>query len=424
MPVGEPLDTASAHAKETAPGAAAVPACAVPTAPGEGAAPEPITVGEKLYVIVRMSLKFLETDKDNGNERRRFKAKAKAEAMEQPKEIRKDLRVGTEVEVLEIGKDNDKEHKDKLKIKAYVMHKGEKAELVEWAKRKNLARTSDGGPLDGIMPGDADEADLEPGDLPDEIVKGHETDHDVNRVDDWVGLLDDDGNAACLAVLKAKATMAMHLVAEEVRTSIGILTSDDLEVVHRRNKAGVARTEVWTKKMFEAGALVIAPWTTEIKDRLWTTGLSTHLDLPREAVPGHRMLALDGRGRSHLAHEDQKSHIKGEVGNLFWAITRTSDAKGAALRSNYAKVHLPQISVQVPGGPLTKKNMTVAEIPQIPVLCNPKRLEPNTKLTVLIDEKIESLRQQEQQTALEAKEAKRKADGDKRGPEAKKPRTN
>ena len=105
--------------------------------------------------------------------------------------------------------------------------------------------------------------------------------------------------------------------------------NEDLEVVHRANKVGAMRTEVWTLRPFEANELLFCPWTTEIKDRLWTQGLSAHLELPRDALPTNRLLALDGRNRAHLAHPDPKAHIKGEVGSLFWAITRTSEASNA-----------------------------------------------------------------------------------------------
>ena len=410
-----PIGSGSDPAPKPAPGSPRVPAGAPGEgagAPGEGAAHEPIKVGDKLWVIVRMSLQFLPRDKDNSKAKRKGKGKAKAHETEPPtKDNRKDLRTGTEVEVLEIPDDNDKEHKDKLKIKAHVMHKGEQQDLVEWALRKNLARTSDGTPLGGPMPSDEDEADKahEPGILPEVIINGHETDHTVKRVDDWIGLQDDDSNATRLQIIKAKATLAMHLVLEEVRRSKTPLSTEDLEVVHRQNRAGVWRTEVWTKRKFDANELMIAPWTTEIKDRLWTTGLSTHLDFQRDAVPGGRMIALDGRGRSHLAHEDLKAHIKGETGNLYWAITRTPDAKNANLRTSFTQVTFPGIRVQVPGEPQKLLGFKVTDLPQIPVIVNPKPLEQHTKLTVLVDEKVENQRQQEATALLNEKEAKRKA---------------
>jgi len=51
----------------------------------------------------------------------------------------------------------------------------------------------------------------------------------------------------------------------------------DLILVHRFNVTGARRTEVWTKRKFEPGELMIAPWTHEIKERLWTTGLAVSL---------------------------------------------------------------------------------------------------------------------------------------------------
>ena len=51
----------------------------------------------------------------------------------------------------------------------------------------------------------------------------------------------------------------------------------------------------------------------------------------------------------------------------------------------------------------------MTDLPQIPVIVNPKPLEQHTKLTVLVDEKVEHQRQEEATALLNEKEAKRKA---------------
>jgi len=97
-------------------------------------------------------------------------------------------------------------------------------------------------------------------------------------------------------------------------------------VLHPKNAQGVKRTEVWTLRAFKAGELILAPVTPEMKGRMYTHHASVHVELPKGpcTVPDNRVLALDGRGKTHLAHGNPAQHEPVATGSLFWAVERTS----------------------------------------------------------------------------------------------------
>ena len=181
--------------------------------------------------------------------------------------------------------------------------------------------------------------------LPEAIVQGSAFGKDVTEVVDWGDLIDDDSPAARLTAWKARASFAM----QQVLAAVPPLSPLDIKVVHRSNSVGAVRTEIWTAKEFAPGELIIAPWTHEIKDRLYTTGLSVSLGgLPKDAVPGNRVLALDGRKRNHLGHGDLVNNVPGAGGNLYWCIQRTSDKNKANLFLEYVTVRPAHLFATLP----------------------------------------------------------------------------
>ena len=200
-------------------------------------------------------------------------------------------------------------------------------------------------------------------------------------------MLDHDLPQAHLATLKAKAMFAMSHLLEFMPS----YDESELLVVHRANAAGARRTEVWTNKEFAPGALMFGPWTHEIKERLYTTGLSVHLALPREAVPGGRALALDGRNRNHLCHANARCHIPNAVGNLFWAIARTQDRAIANLTLEWCSITAPGGGLQITlpmGHGQHKVKLNKDDLPKVPVLINKKKVHGMTMLVALDDDVI------------------------------------
>ena len=200
-------------------------------------------------------------------------------------------------------------------------------ELRTWILTDNMRLSSAAGTKLLSASGSGSSLDILPAAMPGAIVNGSGFGSDVQEVSDWGNLLDEQSPAAVLTAWKAKATFAMR----QVMAVMPVLTDKDLKVVHRTNSLGAVRTEIWTARDFASGELMIAPWTHEIKDRLWTFGLAVSLGLPRDAVPGNRVLALDGRKRNHLGHADLIARAPGAAGKLFWCIQRTSDRNQANL---------------------------------------------------------------------------------------------
>ena len=128
----------------------------------------------------------------------------------------------------------------------------------------------------------------------------------------------------------------MDLIFDRVPT---YKAGEDLGVFHRVKKpTGVKTTEIWTLRDFPARTLLLAPWSPEMKERGYTQHTSVHLKTKDGVLPWNRVLALDGRSRSHLAHEDKERNTPSSTGGLFWAVDRTTDLDKANLFLEWAEV--------------------------------------------------------------------------------------
>ena len=163
----------------------------------------------------------------------------------------------------------------------------------------------------------------------------------------------------------------------------------------------------WTVRDCAPGELMFAPWTHEIKDRLYTTGLSVSVQgIPRDAVPGNRVLALDGRKRSHLGHGDLVNNVPGAGDNLFWCIQRVHDRQNANMFLEHCSVLDQGMTVNLPDGAKELKSQTW-KMPKVPVLINKKDVLANTLLLALEDPIIAKAREEDkgsdEKTAKKAK---------------------
>ena len=311
--------------------------------------------------------------------------------------FRKDLRQGAEATIVSLA---DAKHKSKVEILAPVMHKGERMEIRTWVACHNLVLASD-------APTDMEEASGSTSPLPDiiigEPVPGMK--RSVEVIPDWTDLLDEHAPAANLVALKASATFAMRMVMSVMPT---LEEGKDLILVHRFNVTGARRTEVWTKRKFEPGELMIAPWTHEIKERLWTTGLAVSLGVPPQSVPGNRVLALDGRLRNQLSHANARNHVQGAVGNLFWVIGRTQVRSCANMAIDYCCINANNgLRVSVPGaqGGSHLIKASSVKIPKIPILVNKAALPEHTLLLAHDDPVVARAREEDKGMHM-AKKAK------------------
>ena len=318
-------------------------------------------------------------------------------------DYRRNMKVGAQAKVLSLEDDN---HKGKSEVQFSVMVQGAPMELRTWILTDNLVLSSAAGKMLLPASGTGSSLDDTPVALPEEIANASGLGSDVQQVSDWANLLDESSPASAMTLLKAKSTFAMGQVLEVMPT----VTEEDLRVVHRRNSLGAVRTEIWTASEFASGELMFGPWTHEIKDRLWSFGSAASLGVPREQVPGNRVLALDGRKRNHLGHGDLYAGVPGAAGNLFWCIQRTSERSQANMFLDYCSVSVPYggMTVRLPlvsGGGVKTVKMNKDSLPKIPILVNKKTVPGNTMLLALEDPIIAQARAVEKEERAVEKEA-------------------
>ena len=327
-------------------------------------------------------------------------------------EFRRDLNVGAEaiIETLE-----DVDHPGKVEININIMQKEVAHEIKTWVMCQNLGRPgqSDVPPIEcavatGIAPGTRATADtpLAPlGSAPAYIVNGDAAfGVNVARVENVAELLDESSQHADIAVLKAQATVLMRVVKNLMPP-----LDEGLSVWHRTNKSGSRRTEIWTERDFEAGDLKFAPWSLEIKDRLYTHRASVSLGLEQQYRPNNRVMALDGRNRGHLFHGDQ--HSKAESGNLFWVIKRTQNREEANLCLEHVSVKVEfNVTLPQPAGRSVAQKVKMGDgWPMVPILTNKKAVTAHTMLVALEDPVMCQLREDEIKAGTDKKQALAKA---------------
>ena len=172
---------------------------------------------------------------------------------------------------------------------------------------------------------------------------------------------------------------------------------------------GSRRTEIWTERDFEAGDLKFAPWSLEIKDRLYTRSASVSLGLEQQYRPMGRVMALDGKNRGHLFHGDQ--HSKCESGNLFWVIKRTQNREEANLHLEHVSVKVEfNVTLPQPAGRSVAQKVKMGDgWPMVQILTNKKAVTAHTMLVALEDPVMCQLREDEIKAGPDKKQALAKA---------------
>ena len=133
---------------------------------------------------------------------------------------------------------------------------------------------------------------------------------DVHVEAKWTSLVADQDELCKLMALKGRIYTSLQVMSEVLPR----WTLKDFVVAHRRSDKGVWKGEVWTKRDFEAYEILLAPFSSQIKDTHLTAGSHAGVTLPlngRGAHPQSLSLALDGRLRNLMAQEgaiDEKEH--------------------------------------------------------------------------------------------------------------------
>ena len=311
--------------------------------------------------------------------------------------FRKDMRVGARCKILEIGHNGVK-----LKIKPDIMHQGEAHDVDAWVTA-NMMKP--------VVASGADDEDANPNEVPDItpvpdcIKNAHATDTTVSWVDDWPDLVEDSGPSAALQWTKAGAQIAMRYVHERMPK----FTDKDLGVLHRVNAHGAKRVEVWTLRAFKNGEIVLSPVTSEVKTRMHTHNASVRVQTPQGSVLENRLLALDGRGKTHLSHGNPEQHEPVATGSLFWAMERTSKAEEANMTLYMANVYIPEIKVTIPGTAQHTAHLKKdGGFPCVPVLKNTKALKMHTRLVALDDPVVAEAADKDRKARYEERALKEK----------------
>ena len=320
----------------------------------------------------------------------------------QQPDYRRDVKEGWEVEVVSLA---DPQEKERVEIKAAISHQGVMHEVKTWVDKSRLRLHEVDVPEEYHNVGTKDNPFF-----PDEILKPNDFGSDPSLVYDFGFLLDVHTPAAKLASLKAQAIFAMRAILD---VTPPLQENDDILVVNRSNATGAKRTEVWTARAFEPFEITIPPWSTEVKERLYTHNQSVSLKVPDGSVPGNRVLAIDGRGQGHL-EPPLNDRATGAHGNLFWAIPRTSERKLANLSLEYSQVAAAvssALQVTLPGGKTRKAKLGAKSLPHVPILTNKKAVPELTMLLALDDPVVVKAREDDKAAgkAEKEKEARKRA---------------
>ena len=109
------------------------------------------------------------------------------------------------------------------------------------------------------------------------------------------------------------------------------------------------------------------------------------MNLGKEVCPDNKLLPLDGRGKTHLAHKNERQHEPIATGSLFWAIQRTAKASEANLSLEMYTLAFPQIKLTIPGHAAVSPKVPKGLCPGIPILKNMQAVPANTRLVALHD---------------------------------------
>ena len=214
---------------------------------------------------------------------------------------------------------------------------------------------------------------------------------DVTVEHKWKHLQSDDDLLTKNMYLRGRIAVGLQALSEVLPK----YSEKDFVLVHRKNDKGNPKLEILTKRDFEPLEIMLAPYSSQVKDCNLMLSAHAVVNLPktgRGAPPERNGLALDGRCRNVIANKgstDPEEH----TGSLYWAVTRTTDVKVANLDIEHITWQ-QEIKVNLPGGKKRKAQpieWSSSELPSFPALVNKKAIPKHTKLCVFQAEKKKDL---------------------------------
>ena len=126
---------------------------------------------------------------------------------------------------------------------------------------------------------------------------------------------------------------------------------------------------------FRKHELVLVPFSTEIKDKYWTTGKSVSV---HQKTVKCKTLALDGR----LLHKPPEED-KAKTFSIFWTVPRVQKKSEANLLLEWSEVPI-STRVKLPFRGKCEAGPMSGDI-KVPVLINPEKIPKFTQLFALDD---------------------------------------
>jgi hypothetical protein len=206
------------------------------------------------------------------------------------------------------------------------------------------------------------------------LIAGDES--QVEIVQDWKQHLTCSDEKVQFSYAQSTVGFLLHTV----KQALPAFTEDDLTIIKRTNSKS-EHFELWTKRAFKANTLVLAPCSTEYKDRYWTQHRAALVGNSQAMHPTkNKNIIIDGRLRSVPSKE-------GRSFALFWVVERSAEAKDLNLSQSFVGVDLG-CKLNLPGNAEVEFCMSAATSPQIPVVYNPRDLKANVRLMVGFDAEL------------------------------------
>ena len=205
----------------------------------------------------------------------------------------------------------------------------------------------------------------------------------------WTKLLS-DADPLCKAFwVKSKIGLLLETLHEYLPT----YNDKDFVVAHRKLESGAFKTEVWTRRDFEANEILLAPFSSQLKETHLTKAANAPLGIPkhgRGSSPGDEHFALDGRTRAIMAKQGSIDNMEDLTGSLFWLITRTSNASQANLVYESIGGEI-SMNLKLPSSMKRarkeqgKSDWSSHEVPTVPILVNKKAINKHVLLAVFLE---------------------------------------
>ena len=177
---------------------------------------------------------------------------------------------------------------------------------------------------------------------------------------------------------------------KEVADLCTTVTSKDITTIRRDGTL-----ELWTHRDFAANTLVLAPLTTEMKDRMWTYTKSVLVANTAPLHPERKHVVLDGRLRSDVK--------EGKNGVLFFMVEKSDDKAIANMQIDVVEAST-SVSLKMPWQKVEKEaTKKKEELPGIPIMYNPKKIQKGQKLICFDDHSLEKLHKKEKTSEMKAK---------------------